>query len=88
MSEGGPAARSSQVQGECEGESEGEGCKGPQSTFRAVHTPATYSSVWWDEIVRIVARILVVEMWSCDVLIDYLYYFLCITRQPPLLRID
>ena len=29
----------------------------PQSTFRAVHTPATYSRI----------RILVVEMWGCDV---------------------
>ena len=28
VSEGGPAARSSQVQGECEGEGESEGCKG------------------------------------------------------------
>ena len=68
MSEGGPAACSSQVQGECEG---GGGVR--SEDCRKVHSgQCTHQHlqqcVSWHEIVRIVARILVVEMWGCDVL--------------------
>ena len=34
----------------------------------SAHTSHLQQCVVWDEIVRIVARILVVEMWGCDVL--------------------
>ena len=69
MSEGGPAARSSQVQGECEGEGEGGEVRvrtAAKYVQGSAHTSHLQQCVSWDEIVTIVARM--VEMWGCDVL--------------------